>query len=68
MKDIILGIITSYYTWIAIELIVIGILVFFIVKYSRMKKEKKREIERRTESQRYQELDEMLVNRKRSRR
>ena len=65
MKDIILTIITSRITWIAIELIVIGILVFFVAKASKRNKALKSDIDRKTEIYQYQELDEMLKNKKR---
>ena len=38
MKEILLNIATSYYTWIALELIVLAVLVFFVRKNKRRKK------------------------------
>ena len=64
MKETILSIFSSFYTWIAIELIIIAVLVFFVVRYSRRKKAKISEISRQKETSRYSELDDMLVNRK----
>ena len=65
MKEIILTIITSRVTWLAIELIVIGILVFFVAKASKRNKALKSELDRKNEAYQYQELDEMLKNKKR---
>ena len=66
MKEILINIFTSYYTWIAIEVIVIAILVFFVIKNSRKKKATLRDIEKRNIAFQYKELDEMLANRKRN--
>ena len=68
MKDTLISIFTSYYTWIAIELIIIAVLVFFVLKYSRRKKIKTQDIEKRELAFQYKELDEMLTNKKRNRR
>lgn len=66
MKEAIIGILTSYYTWIAIELIVVAVLVFFVVKYARKKKIIKQDIEKRNLAFQYKELDEKLANKKRN--
>ena len=68
MKETVMSVLTSYYTWIAVELIVIAVLVFFVLKYSRRKKIRKQDIEKRELAFRYKELDEMLANKKRNRR
>lgn len=66
MKEILLNIATSYYTWIAVELIVIAVLVFFVRKNKRRKKATKKALEEQITASQYQELDNMLVNRKRN--
>lgn len=66
MKGIIIGILTSYYTWIAIEVILIAVLVFFVRKYSRRKKAAQRELAKQTQAVQYRELDEKLENKRRS--
>ena len=66
MKEILLNIATSYYTWIAVELIVIAVLVFFVSKNKRRKKKTKKALEEQITASQYQELDNMLVNRKRN--
>ena len=68
MKDIIIAIITSRVTWIAIELIAVGILVFFVVKASKRNKAIRADAQKRTEAYQYRELDEMLKNKKRGNR
>ncbi len=65
MKEVLMSIITSYYTWIVLELIIAAVLVFFVAKYSRANKEIKKSIGVRKAAHQYQELDEMLVNKKR---
>lgn len=66
MKSILIGILTSYYTWIAIELILIAVLVFFVRRYSRKKKAAQRELAKQTQAVQYRELDEKLENKRRS--
>lgn len=66
MKEILLTIITSYYTWIVIELIVLAVLVFFVRKNSLRKKAIKAALEEQYTASQYMQLDNMLVNRKRN--
>ena len=68
MRDVFLEIVTSYYTWIAIEMIAIAVLVFFVAKNSRRKKEITEEMNKLTVAHQYRELDEMLINKKRGER
>lgn len=68
MKETAINIITSYYTWIAIELIAIAVLVFFVLKYSKKKRVTQQDIEKRKIAFQYKELDEMLINKKRNER
>ncbi len=67
MKGTIVSVLTSYYTWIAIELLIIAVLVFFVLKYSRRKKIRKQDIEKKELAFQYKELDNMLANKKRNR-
>jgi heme/copper-type cytochrome/quinol oxidase subunit 2 len=57
---------TSYYFWLAIEAIVLVVLIIFVSKYSRMKKARMAELASEAENKRYSELDEKLINMKRS--
>ncbi|MBE6019098.1 MAG: hypothetical protein E7230_01995 [Clostridiales bacterium] len=68
MKETLILILTSRVTWIAIELIIAGVLLFFVVKNSKRNKALKAEIDKKTSAYQYQELDEMLKNKKRGNR
>lgn len=65
MKETVIDILTSEITWIAVELIIAAVLVFFVVRYSGKKKEILREREKSAAAVQYRELDEMLVNKRR---
>ena len=62
MGDTLTGILTSYYFWIAIEAIIIAVLLYLVVKYSRLNKALKKEDDIRNRQNQYRELDNMLVN------
>lgn len=68
MKEMILEIIKTYYFWIVVELVVIAILTFFIMKNSRRKKAIKEDMEHNLLASQYRELDEMIANKKRGNR
>ena len=62
MKETLIGILTSYYFWIAIEAIIIAVLLYFVVKYSTRNKALRKELETESQKSQYKELDEMLAN------
>lgn len=57
-------ILTSYYLWIAVEAVVIAALLFFVIKYSRLKKARTSEMASRKERSLYSQLDEQIINKK----
>ena len=58
------AIFTSYYFWLAVEAVIITVLLVFVTKYSKLKKERAAELDRKKESSRYAQLDEQLTGRK----
>ena len=68
MKELFLEMIASHIFWIAVELLVIAILAFFIIKNTKRKKTIKEDLEHIYRDSQYRELDKMLVNKKRERR
>ena len=55
---------TSYYFWLAIEIITAAVLIVVSSKYSRLKKARAAEISSKQELSRYSQLDEQITNKK----
>ena len=64
MEEQLKAIFTSYYFWIAVEVIVAAALIVFTVKFSRLKKARTAEISNRQEQSRFSQLDEQITNKK----
>lgn len=68
MEEQLKEIFTSYYFWLAVEVIVAAVLMVFTVKFSRLKKARAAELDNRKESSKYSMLDEQITNKKGSNR
>ena len=55
---------TSYYFWLAVEIITVAVLIVVSSKYSRLKKARAAEISSKQELSRYSQLDEQITNKK----
>jgi hypothetical protein len=64
MEETLKAIFTSYYFWLALEIVVIVVLAVFCRKYSVLKKRRAAELSSVQELNRYNRLDEMITNRK----
>lgn len=64
MEEQLKEIFTSYYFWLAVEIIVAAVLIVFTTKYSRLKKARAAEISSKQELSRYSQLDEQITNKK----
>lgn len=64
MEEQLKEIFTSYYFWLAVEVIVAAVLMFFTVKFSRLKKTRAAELSSMQEKNKYNMLDEQITNKR----
>lgn len=64
MEEQLKEIFTSYYFWLAVEVVVVAVLIFFTVKFSRLKKARVAEINSKQELSKFNMLDEQITNKR----
>ncbi|MBR3200980.1 MAG: hypothetical protein IKG17_06555 [Mogibacterium sp.] len=64
MEEQLKEIFTSYYFWLAVEVVVAAVLIFFTVKFSRLKKARVAEINSKQELSKFNMLDEQITNKR----